>query len=148
MLPRRGNGTTVTRRTRQVGELLREELDEIIRREVKDPRIGFFSITRVEVPTDLRSARVFISVLGTDEEREQTLVALRSAAGYIRHVLKPRLRMRQIPELDFRDDRSMEYAQQITEALREVRDRDRAMRGDRSDAPPAAPVAVDEAEEA
>lgn len=148
MLPHRGNGTTVTRRTRQVGELLREELDEIIRREVKDPRIGFFSITRVEVPTDLRSARVFISVLGTDEEREQTLVALRSAAGYIRHVLKPRLRMRQIPELDFRDDRSMEYAQQITEALREVRDRDRAMRGDRSDAPPAAPVAVDEAEEA
>lgn len=139
----------MTRRTRQVGELLREELDEIIRREVKDPRIGFFSITRVEVPTDLRSARVFISVLGTDEEREQTLVALRSAAGYIRHVLKPRLRMRQIPELDFRDDRSMEYAQQITEALREVRDRDRAMQGERNDAPPTtAPIAVDEAEEA
>jgi ribosome-binding factor A len=119
--------TTVTRRTRQVGELLREEIDAIIRREVKDPRIGFFSITRVEVPTDLRTARVFISVLGTDEEREQTLVALRSAAGYIRHILKPRLRMRQIPELEFRDDRSMEYAAQISETLREVRERDRAI---------------------
>ncbi|MGC4107162.1 MAG: 30S ribosome-binding factor RbfA [Thermomicrobiales bacterium] len=140
----------MTRRTRQVGELLREELDDIIRREVKDPRIGFFSITRVEVPPDLRSARVFISVLGTEEEREQTLVALRSASGYIRHVLKPRLRMRQIPELEFRDDRSMEYAQQITEALREVRDRDRAIHADRSADPVAAPtpVVIDEAEEA
>ncbi|MGN6032221.1 MAG: 30S ribosome-binding factor RbfA [Thermomicrobiales bacterium] len=142
----------MTRRTRQVGELLREELDDIIRREVKDPRIGFFSITRVEVPTDLRSARVFISVLGTDEEREQTLVALRSASGYIRHVLKPRLRMRQIPELDFRDDRSMEYAQQITEALRDVRERDKALRtqDDVSKPSPAVvtPAIADEGEDA
>ncbi|MGN6485277.1 MAG: 30S ribosome-binding factor RbfA [Thermomicrobiales bacterium] len=142
----------MTRRTRQVGELLREELDDIIRREVKDPRIGFFSITRVEVPTDLRSARVFISVLGTDEEREQTLVALRSASGYIRHVLKPRLRMRQIPELDFRDDRSMEYAQQITEALRDVRERDKALRtqDDASKPSPAVvtPAIADEGEDA
>ncbi|HWK81013.1 MAG TPA: 30S ribosome-binding factor RbfA [Thermomicrobiales bacterium] len=142
----------MTRRTRQVGELLREELDDIIRREVKDPRIGFFSITRVEVPTDLRSARVFISVLGTDEEREQTLVALRSASGYIRHVLKPRLRMRQIPELDFRDDRSMEYAQQITEALRDVRERDKALRSQDGSPEPSpaavAPATADEGEDA
>ncbi|MDP8908148.1 MAG: 30S ribosome-binding factor RbfA [Chloroflexota bacterium] len=110
----------MTRRTRQVGELLREELTDIIRRDVKDPRIGFMSITQVEVPTDLRSARVFISVLGTDEERSATLTALRSAAGFIRFQLKPRLRMRQIPELDFRDDRSMEHAQQIAETLRHL----------------------------
>jgi len=139
----------VTRRTRQVGELLREELDDIIRREVKDPRIGFFSITRVDVPTDLRSARVYISVLGTDDEREQTLTALRSAAGYIRHVLKPRLRMRQIPDLEFRDDRSMEYAQQITQALRDVQDRDRAMQKQLADAAEREqPAAGDEAGEA
>ena len=139
----------MTRRTRQVGELLREELDDIIRREVKDPRIGFFSITRVDVPTDLRSARVYISVLGTDEEREQTLTALRSAAGYIRHVLKPRLRMRQIPDLEFRDDRSMEYAQQITQALRDVQDRDRAMQKQLADAAEREqPAAGDEAGEA
>jgi ribosome-binding factor A len=111
----------VTRRTRQVGELLREELTDIIRREVKDPRIGFFSITHVEVPPDLRSARVFVSVLGTEEEREQTQDALRSAAKFIRFHLKPRLRMRQIPELEFRDDRSMEYAQQISERMEEIR---------------------------
>lgn len=118
----------MTRRTQQVGEMLRAELDDIIRKEVKDPRIGFFSITRVEVPTDLRSARVYISVLGSDEERQKTVDALRQAAGYIRFHLKPRLRMRQIPDLDFRDDRSMEYAQEISEVLAEVRSRDEEIR--------------------
>lgn len=118
----------MTRRTQQVGEMLRAELDDIIRKEVKDPRIGFFSITRVQVPTDLRSARVFVSVLGSEEERQKTIDALRQAAGYIRFHLKPRLRMRQIPELDFRDDRSMEYAQEISEVLAEVRSRDEEIR--------------------
>lgn len=118
----------MTRRTRQVGELLKAELDDIIRTEVKDPRIGFFSITNVEVPPDLRSARVYVSVLGSDEEREGTLEALRTASKFIRFHLKPRLRMRQIPELDFRDDRSMEYAQEISAALQEVRERDAAFR--------------------
>lgn len=110
----------MTRRTRQVGEFLREELTDIIRREVKDPRIGFMSVTRVDVTPDLRHAAVYISVLGTDEEREETLKALRSASGFIRHHLKPRLRMRQIPELEFRDDRSMEHAEQIARTLREI----------------------------
>jgi ribosome-binding factor A len=108
------------RRTRQVGEFLREELSDIIRREVKDPRIGFMSVTRVEMSPDLRYARVYISVLGAEDEREATLTALRSAAGFIRHHLKPRLRMRQIPELEFRDDRSMEHAEQIARALKEA----------------------------
>jgi ribosome-binding factor A len=110
----------VSRRTRQVGDLLREELTDIIRTEVKDPRIGFYSITHVEVPTDLRSARVFVSVLGSDEERLATLAALRSASGFIRYHLKPRLHMRQIPELEFRDDRSMEHAEQIARTLRSL----------------------------
>jgi len=128
----------VSRRTQQVGEFLREELTDIIRREVKDPRIGFFSLTRVDVPTDLRSARVYVSVLGTDEERAATLAALRSAAGFIRHHLRPRLRMRQIPELEFRDDRSMEHADQIGRALRDVAARDAAMAAARRDRRPGA----------
>jgi ribosome-binding factor A len=118
----------VTRRTRQVGELLREELDDIIRRDVKDPRIGFFSITQVEVPPDLRTARVYVSVFGDDDERDATLSALNNASKFIRFHLKPRLRMRQIPELEFRDDRSMEYAHQISQTLREVKERDEAFR--------------------
>jgi ribosome-binding factor A len=117
----------VTRRTKQVGELLREELTDIIRREVKDPRVGFMSITRVDVTPDLRTAQVYVSVLGTDEERQKTQEALHSAAKYIRFHLKPRLRMRQIPELDFRDDRSMEYAQQISDHMAEIRRIDQEM---------------------
>ena len=108
----------MSRRTQQVGEFLREELTDIIRREVKDPRIGFFSLTRVDVSADIRRARVYVSVLGDEDERVATLAALRSAAGFIRHHLRPRLRMRQIPDLEFRDDRSMEHAEQIGRALR------------------------------
>ncbi|MDQ4045540.1 MAG: 30S ribosome-binding factor RbfA [Chloroflexota bacterium] len=115
----------MTRRTRQVGELLKEELTDIIRKDVKDPRIGFMSITEVDVTTDLRQARIYVSVLH-EEEREGTMDALRSASSFIRHHLKPRLRMRQIPFLEFRDDRSMEYAQHITETLREIERQDAA----------------------
>lgn len=107
----------MSRRTRQVGEFLREELTDIIRREVRDPRVGFMSLTRVDVTPDLRSARAYVSVLGTDQEREDTLEALRSAAGFIRFHLKPRLRTRQIPTIEFRDDRSMEHAAEIAETL-------------------------------
>lgn len=110
----------MSRRTRQVGDLLREELTDIIRKEVKDPRIGFYTITRVDVSPDLRVASAYVSVLGTEEEREETLVALRGASRFIRRHLKPRLHMRQIPELDFRDDRSMEHAQVIAEMLQEL----------------------------
>lgn len=110
----------MSRRTVQVGELLRDELIDIIRREVKDPRVGFYSITGVEVTPDLRQARVFISVLGSEEERIRTLSALRSASGFIRHHLRPRLRMRQIPELDFLNDRSLEHAEKIARALRSL----------------------------
>ena len=108
----------MTRRTRQVGDLLREELTDIIRTDVKDPRVGFFTITRVDIGPDLRNATAMVSVLGTEKEREETLEALRSAAGYIRRQLKPRLRMRQVPEIAFVDDRSMEHAQEIAAALK------------------------------
>ncbi|CAN5875790.1 30S ribosome-binding factor RbfA [soil metagenome] len=111
----------MSRRTRQVGDLLREELDQIIRQDVKDPRVGFFTITRVEVSSDLRSATAYISVLGSDDERTGTLAALASASGYIRRQLKPRLRMRQNPEVTFFDDRSMEYAQTISTAINQLK---------------------------
>ena len=110
----------MTRRTRQVGEMLREELTDIIRTEVKDPRVGFFTITRVDIGPDLRSATAMVSVLGSEKEREDTLEALRSASGYIRRQLKPRLRMRQVPDISFADDRSMEHAQEIAAALKQL----------------------------
>jgi ribosome-binding factor A len=110
----------MSRRTQQVGEFLREEISDIIRKEVDDPRVGFVSVTDVEVTDDLRSAKVYVSVLGTEEERKATLTALRSAAPFIRRHLAPRLRTRNIPELDFRDDRSMEHAELIARTLRRL----------------------------
>ncbi len=110
----------MSRRTRQVGDLIREELDDIIRNEVKDPRIGFFTLTRVDMSPDLRTATAYVSVMGTDEERQANLDALESANGYIRRQLKPRLRMRTIPDIVFFDDRSMEYAQSIATALNSI----------------------------
>lgn len=111
----------MTRRTLQVGELLKEELTDIIRKEVDDPRLGFWSIIRIDVSTDLRVARVYVSVLGSDDSRKETLAALRSASSFIRRHLKPRLRMRQIPELEFVDDRSLEHAETIARALRSLK---------------------------
>ena len=113
----------MTRRTQQMSEFLREEVTDIIRSEVDDPRLGFWTITRVEVPSDIRSARIYVSVLGSDGERKETLTALRGAAGFIRGHLKPRMRTRNIPDLDFRDDRSMEHAEEIDRTLKALKTR-------------------------
>ena len=110
----------MTRRTQQMGEFLREEVTDIIRTELDDPRLGFWTITHVEVSQEIRSARIFVSVLGTEQERTDTLKALRGAAGFIRTHLKPRMRTRIIPDIDFRDDRSMEHAEEIARTLREL----------------------------
>ena len=107
----------MTRRTQQMSEFLREEVVDIIRSEIDDPRLGFWTVTRVEVLPDLRSARIYVSVLGTDGERKETITALRGAAGFIRGHLKPRMHTRIIPDLDFRDDRSMEHAEEIDRTL-------------------------------
>ena len=75
-----GQEAAMTRRTQQMGEFLREEVTDIIRSEIDDPRLGFWTVTRVEVPPDLRTARVYVSVLGSDDERKETITALRGAA--------------------------------------------------------------------
>ncbi|HET9014119.1 MAG TPA: 30S ribosome-binding factor RbfA [Thermomicrobiaceae bacterium] len=111
-----------SRRREQLADFLRDEVSEIIHREMKDPRLGFASITRVELSPDLRYARVFVSVLGSDEELEATLKALTGASGYIRRVLLPRMHVRHVPELTFRSDRSMEHAEQIARTLNQLRE--------------------------
>ncbi len=114
----------MTRRTQQMGEFLREEVTDIIRTELDDPRLAFWTITRVEVSQEIRSARIYVSVMGTEQERTDTLKALRGASGFIRAHLKPRMRTRIIPDLDFRDDRSMEHAEEIARTLRELHQED------------------------
>jgi ribosome-binding factor A len=108
------------RRQERVGDLIRDEVSEIIRREMNDPRLGFVSITRVELSPDLRYARLFISVFADESERRQTLEVLNKASSFIRRTLAPRLRMRTIPELSFRLDHSMEHAENIARILREL----------------------------
>jgi ribosome-binding factor A len=105
----------------QVGAQVREEIMQIIRRDLKDPRIGFVSITEVRMSPDLRSARVRVSVLGGEEEASATLTGLRSATGLIRHVLGRRLQnLKFTPDLRFEIDPSIEYSVRISKTLREI----------------------------
>ena len=108
-------------RADQVGAQVREEIMQIIHRHLKDPRIGFASITEVRMSTDLRSARVRVSVLGDETEQKQTLAGLRSATGLIRHELGRRLEnLKVAPELRFELDPSIEYSVHISKRLREI----------------------------
>lgn len=110
------------RRRRQVSSILHEEISEIIQREMKDPRLGFITVTRVEVSPDISNARVLVSVYGSDEEQRDALAALDHARGYIRKLLAPRLSLRAIPQLQFQLDQSMEHAETISRLLDEVRE--------------------------
>ena len=103
-----------SRRLEQVAGLLQEELSHLLEREVKDPRMGFVTLTGVELSPDLRHARVYFSVLGDEEAVQQSLATLERAAGFLRHELSRRLTLRQVPELHFVLDRSGERAQRIS----------------------------------
>jgi ribosome-binding factor A len=108
------------RRTDRINEQLRQEIALLIRDEVRDPRVGLATITAVETSPELDHARVYITALGEDEEKEEILVGLRSAAPFIRGQLGRRLHMRRIPELHFQIDRKLENALRIESLLREA----------------------------
>ena len=108
-------------RTDQVGEQVREEIMAIIQRDLKDPRIGFVSITGVRMSPDLRTARVRVSVLGNEDQQKASIAGLVSARGLIRHELGRRLQnLKFSPELRFEHDPSIEYSVHIAELLKEV----------------------------
>jgi ribosome-binding factor A len=109
----------MTRRTEQVNELLRNELSELLTREMQDPRVsGIVSITSVDVSPDLRHAKVWVSVYGTDDDRRSTLKALSAARPFLRRELSRRLRLRNTPDLEFESDRTIERAQELTDIMR------------------------------
>ncbi|MCB9077924.1 MAG: 30S ribosome-binding factor RbfA [Anaerolineaceae bacterium] len=110
-----------TRRQRQVAELLHEELSQIIQFESRDPRLGFVTVTGVDVNPDLRFARVFVSVLGDDDEVRSTLTGLVNATQFYRHRLRENLTLRYIPELQFKVDNSFEHGMRIDQILDEIR---------------------------
>jgi len=94
----------------------------MMRDELKDPRIGFVTVTSVEVTPDIRYARIFVSVLGSAEETKQTLTVLNKARGFIRAELGKRIRLRYTPEVEFRFDESIGHGARIMELLEEVKE--------------------------
>ena len=113
------------RRVGRIEEQLRIELSEIVEREIEDPRIGLATVTAVKISPDLRHARVFISVLGDEQERKKTLQGLNSAANYARRSLSQRLHhLRRIPELVFAYDDSIETGSRIEELLDQIKPQD------------------------
>ena len=99
---------------------MKQEIADILMRKIKDPRIGFVTVTDVDVADDLRNAKVFVSVYGKDEEKKASLQGLASAAPFIRSELGKRMRMRYIPELLFRFDATVERGAHIMELLRSI----------------------------
>src|SRR5215472_18843682 len=107
-------------RQEKLGELIVVELSDLLRTRVKDPRVGFASITHVEVSGDLRHAKVFVSVMGSPEERDATMQGLKNATGFLRHELATRLVIRFMPELVFKLDTSIEEGARILELIHKV----------------------------
>jgi ribosome-binding factor A len=113
------------KRLDRVNQLVREEVSHLLQRELKDPRLGFVTVTEVAVSKDLRSARVYVSVLGSEEQWRASLAALHSARGFMRNWLAPRLRLRSVPDLTFLPDRSMAHAAHIQTVLERLREEER-----------------------
>ncbi len=111
------------KRSDRVGDLIREEVADLIMYRLKDPRIGFVTVTGVEMTADLKLARVFVSIM-KEEERELTLEILNSSRNFIRANLSKRLRMKFIPAIEFRLDTSIEYGFKIDKLLKEIKDKD------------------------
>jgi ribosome-binding factor A len=110
------------KRLDRVNQLIKEEVSTLLQRELKDPRLGFVTVTEVETSKDLRVAKVFVSVLGAEQQWAASLAALASARGFVRNWLRQHLDLRITPQIDFRPDRSMEHAAKIQSLLKQVRD--------------------------
>lgn len=111
-------------RSGRVGEQMKKELSQLIQKEIKDPRIGFITVTGVDVTNDLSQAKVYLSVMGNEEQKEQTIKALEKASGFLRSEIGKRIRLRHTPELLFKIDSSIEYGSHIEKLLGEIRERD------------------------
>lgn len=108
------------KRSEKVGEAIHEIVSGLLLKGIKDPRIGFVTVTAVKMSDDLHSAKIFFSVIGTEEERKATEKGLNSAAGFIRHEIGKSLRMKYIPEIFFRYDESVETGNRIETILKQI----------------------------
>lgn len=108
-------------RANRVAEQMKKEMSDILSRRLKDPRVGFVTVTDVEVTGDLQQAKVYITVLGNEDVKEETLKALEKAKGFIRSEIGSRIRLRKTPELFFELDESIEYGNRIEKLISELK---------------------------
>jgi ribosome-binding factor A len=104
----------------RVGEEIKKELSLLLQRGLKDPRIGFVTVTDVEVTSDLQLAKVFVSIFGDDEQRKASLAGLQKAKGYLRTEIGRRVKLRHVPDFVFKLDESIDYGNRIESILREI----------------------------
>lgn len=107
-------------RQEKLGEQIAVEVSDLLRTRIKDPRVGFASITHVEVSGDLRHAKIFVSVMGEPAEKKSTIEALHHATGFLRHELAARLTVRFMPEIVFKLDNSIEQGSHILGLIRQL----------------------------
>ena len=121
------------KRSERVADLIRKEISEMLVKTIKDPRIGFVTITRVTVTEDCRSAKIYYSVVGTLDEREQSMEGLNSAKGYIRRELGHRMKLKYTPEIVFQFDPSIEYAIHMGELIHHLQEEREKKEGEDED---------------
>jgi len=107
-------------RVNRLAEQIKQEVGEIVNQKLKDPRIGFVTITDVELTNDLQQAKVFVSIFGDEEEKNDSLMGLTKATGFIRTEVGKRIRLRKIPEIMFEYDEALEYGSRIDKILRDL----------------------------
>lgn len=107
-------------RVEKIQEQIKQEVSDIILRGLKDPRIGFVTVTKVDVSSDLKNARIYVSILGSQEQFKGTWEGLKHSAGYIRQELAKRIRIKFIPEIAFYPDTSMQYSAHIQELINKI----------------------------
>ena len=112
-------------RPERVQEALRQEISKVALEEIKDPRIGFLTITKVELTKDLRYAKVYFSVLGGTKEKALALKGLNSAKGYIKGMVADRIKLRMVPEISFRIDESIEHTKEIYDLFEKIKKKDK-----------------------
>lgn len=110
----------MNKRANRVAEQMKQELADIIGRRMKDPRVGFITVTSVDVTGDLQQAKVYVTVLGNNEEKEASLETLQKASGFIRSEIGERIRLRKVPEIEFVFDESVEYGNRIEKLITEI----------------------------
>ena len=112
-------------RIEKLQELIKQEVSKMLLYDIKDPRIGFVTVTDVEMTGDLREAKIFVSIMGNDEQIKDTMEGLQSALGFVRREIGKRIRLRFTPEISFAPDKSLDYSEHIQKILLQIeRERD------------------------